>query len=136
MLLSEDLFDDIVVIEPPDIDLEVEAEDIELEGPTPGLDTGLTDLILSLINDENSTIQQYNSFKASLDSREDFNKVIDDIIAEEMNHVGMLQSLLQKLSPNAENIEQGKEEAKDILDIDDENDYMIDNMYGDIDDSF
>ena len=124
--LNEDLFDDVVEIDIPNVITNVKENEITLDGPAPGIDAGITDLLLSLINDENSTIQSYNSFKASITGHDDFIPVIEDIIAEEYNHVGMLQKLLNKISPNSETIKQGEEEADNILDND-----LID-----VDDSF
>lgn len=119
MILNESIFDDVIEIEVPDVAVEVEADDLNPSGPAPGADTGITDLLLSLINDENATIQAYNSFKASLEGHEDFVPVIDDISSEEYNHVGMLQSLLKKVSPNSELIDQGISEAEEQLCDDD-----------------
>lgn len=133
--LNED-FDEVVAIEVPDVNVEIEAEETKPEGPAPGADTGITDLLLSLINDENSTIQTYNSFKASLEDHADFDDVINDIVAEEYNHVGMLQTLLRKISPNSVTIDAGEEEAKDLLDVHDDNSLMFDEITGEIDDSF
>lgn len=116
--LNEDLFDnvaEVVTVESPEVQIETTAT---TEGLTTPTDRGLSDVILSLINDENEAIQGYNSFIATLEqfgTYEDFISVINDINAEELNHVGMLQTLLKKLSPNAENIESGKAEAEDIL---------------------
>lgn len=109
--LNEDLFDDAVEIGVTEFKL----EDSSLDGPETPEDRGITDLILSLINDENDTIQKYNSFIANLENYGDFIPVVNDIINEEMNHVGMLQTLLQRVSPNTENIEKGKAEADNII---------------------
>lgn len=129
-------FDDVVSIQVPDVAVEIEAEDTESKGPAPGIDTGITDLLLSLINDENKTIQEYNSFKASLQGHEEFDDVINDIVTEEYNHVGMLQTLLKKISPNSVTIEQGEEEAIDLLDKEDEDSLEVNQIIGEIDDSF
>lgn len=133
--LKED-FDDVVVTQIPDVDIEVKAGDIELRGPIPGADTGIADLLLSLINGENETIQSYNNFIASLEGHEDFIKVITDIQQEEMNHIGMLQTLLKEVSPNAEVIHQGEVEAEGYLDKEDRDSLETDQIIGEIDDSF
>jgi len=133
--LKED-FDEVVAIEVPDVNVEIEAEETKPEGPAPGADTGITDLLLSLINDENSTIQTYNSFKASLEDHADFDDVINDIVAEEYNHVGMLQTLLKKISPNSVTIDAGEEEAEDILTKEDNDSLEYGEIIGEIDDSF
>lgn len=123
MLLNEDWFEDIVDVEVPEIVLdpstiEVTEDDIVPSGPVTFEDSGITDLLLSLITDENEAIQGYNSFIATINGmgHDDFIPVINDIVNEEMNHIGMLQKLLQKVSPNASSIDQGKEEAEDLLD--------------------
>lgn len=114
MKLNEDIFDDIVLVEIPDVVAPIEAEDTTPPGPEVGEATGIADMILDLINDENEAIKGYNDAKANI-TCPDFAKVIDDIAAEEMNHVGMLQTLLKKVSPNAEVISQGEEEAENML---------------------
>lgn len=124
MLLNEDWFEDIVDVEVPDIVLdtstiEVTEDDIVPSGPVTSEDSAVADMLLNLINDENDAILGYNSFNITLTSmnlRADFIPVINDIINEEMNHIGMLQKLLQEVSPNASSIDQGKEEATDLLD--------------------
>ena len=120
MKLSEDMFDDVVLVEVPDVVASIEADDITPPGPEVGDATGIADMILDLINDENEAIKGYNDAKANI-SCPDFAKVLDDIAAEEMNHVGMLQTLLKKVSPNAEVIAQGEEEAENMLNEDIQN---------------
>lgn len=46
---------------------------------------------------------------------EQINEVIKDILAEENKHVGQLQELLKRVSPNAEHIEAGVDEAKEQM---------------------
>lgn len=116
IILNEELFDDAIEVSVPDIELDIEKS--KLNGPETPEDRGLTEVILSLINDENDTIKSYNSFIASLENYSEFIPVINDIINEEMNHVGMLQTLLQRVSPNTENIESGRAEADRILNTD------------------
>lgn len=113
--LNENLFDSIQDTTVPDVVTEIEEKEINPPGPTIGEDTGLSDLLLSLINDESNAIRQYLMVKANLGSHSNFSSVIDDIMGEEMNHIGMIQSLLAEIAPNAALIDQGKEEAKDIL---------------------
>ena len=116
IILNEELFDDVIEVSVPDIELDIEKS--KLNGPETPEDRGLTEVILSLINDENDTIKSYNSFIANLENYSEFIPVINDIINEEMNHVGMLQTLLQRVSPNTENIESGRAEADRILNTD------------------
>ena len=57
MILSEDLFDDVVVVEVPDASIELPViEDEPLEGPMPGEDFGLADMLLDGIKDEAEAI--------------------------------------------------------------------------------
>ena len=120
--LKED-FDDIVDIEVPVLNInttEIDADDTTPKGPEVGEDTGIADLLLTLINGENDTIRDYNSFKANLSSHPEFIPVIEDITNEENNHVGMLQTLLKQISPNVATIEQGQLEAEHDLEKEDE----------------
>lgn len=103
MFLNEDIFDTI------------NDEENAFEGPGTGINNGISDLLLSLINEENNTIRDYNNFIVNLDSHPEFIPVIEDITNEEMKHVGQLQTLLSKISPNVEEIENGKEEAEEQL---------------------
>lgn len=90
-----------------------------LEGPKSGSDAGVTDLLISAINDEWKTVSAYNSIIETLryesSNNPDYARFIDvinDINAEENKHIGQLQEILQKLSPNAEYIDQGREEGR------------------------
>lgn len=93
-------------------------EDI-MEGPESGSDTGVTDVILDAIHDELEAISTYNSIIEtlkfeSLNNSEytTFIPIIQDIVAEENKHVGQLQEILTRLSPNAKMIDVGREEGK------------------------
>ena len=87
-----------------------------------------------LTKSEYETINQYNDFLLAIQNmvtrpegvaEEDFNPqicpnleasieaVIKDILAEENKHIGQLQELLKAVSPNAENIEAGADEAEE-----------------------
>lgn len=134
--LKEDI-DDIVMIEVPDVIADIKETDITPKGPAIGVDTGIADMLLDLINAENDTIKDYNIFKANLDSHPEFLSAIEDITNEENNHVGMLQTLLKQISPNVETIKQGEAEAeKDLCDnceVDDfDADDSFDNGFGGI----
>lgn len=97
----------------------IEDIDSPLPGPADGEDTGLANLIIDAINDEWEAIQGYNVLKANLGEYGEYSEflpIIDDIAAEENNHVGMLQKMLSKISPNTEYISQGEEEAYSDLD--------------------
>lgn len=92
------------------------------EGPKAGSDIGISDLLISAINDEWEAIRQYNSLVAALQYEvknnpeyESFFTVINDILAEENKHVGQLQEVLKTISPNVESIEQGEVEGQQQL---------------------
>lgn len=115
---NEGLFDDIVDIDVPDTAVVIDIDDTVDEGPEVGVATGIADMILRLINSENDTITEYNSARTTLaqdPTYAEFIEVIDDIEAEELKHVGQLQTLLKRLSPNASNIEAGEAEAESQL---------------------
>lgn len=97
------------------------AEEV-LPGPEAGADTGVAQEIIALINDEWEAIQGYNNAIASLRSAVEMNpfyadavKVLEDISAEENTHVGQLQEVLRRISPNAQEIQKGAAEAKSQL---------------------
>lgn len=119
--LDEDFFDDIhvIAIEPGIGDpLKIPGVDVDnepLPGPETGADSGLSELLIDLINDEWEAIQGYNTFKANVGEHTEFIPLIDDIAAEENNHVGMLQKMLATLSPNVNNIAEGEAEAQNEL---------------------
>lgn len=116
MILNEDLFEDAVVIEIPELAAEeITQKEITPQGPMPGEDTGVADLIMDAIKDEYEAIQFYNQLSANLCGHDEMKTVIDDILAEENNHVGQLQKLLQLISPNATEIDSGSQEAEEQL---------------------
>lgn len=93
------------------------------EGPKPGVESGIADSLIKLINDEWEAIQGYNNFREMILSMNqngdgDYSEminVIDEISNEENLHVGQLQELLKKVSPNTESIAKGEEEAEEQL---------------------
>ena len=93
-----------------------------LPGPAAGTDTGVAQELIALINDEWEAIQGYTNAIASLRSVEQENpfyadaiKVLEEISAEENVHVGQLQEVLRRISPNAGDIQKGTKEARDQL---------------------
>ena len=92
-------------------------------GPATGLDSGIAASLIKLINDEWEAIQGYNDFRAMVmemvnNNDGDYTEmltVIDEIVNEENLHVGQLQELLKTVSPNAESINKGEEEAQEQL---------------------
>ena len=93
------------------------------EGPKPGIESGIADSLIKLINDEWEAIQGYNNFRDMILSMQnngdgdysDMIRVIDEVSNEENLHVGQLQELLKKVSPNTESISKGEEEAQEQL---------------------
>lgn len=115
-------------------DLEFQAKDESLnesveegteEVPAPPTDPAtsyLSNSINDLISGELATIKQYNDFLLSLNdddlkekADDSVKAVISDILNEENLHIGQLQEVLKKFSPNAESIKEGEEEAKEQL---------------------
>ena len=93
-----------------------------LPGPAEGTDTGVAQELIALINDEWEAIQGYNNAIATLRATADQNpfyedavKVLEEISAEENVHVGQLQEVLRRISPNTADIDKGKKEAKSQL---------------------
>lgn len=89
------------------------------QGPQLGSDTGIADLIIASINDEWETIRNYNSIVNTLkyeaannSDYSDMIVVLTDIINEENRHVGQLQEMLKKISPNVSEIKEGEKEAQ------------------------
>lgn len=120
-ILSEDWFDDITEVEVLD-NIEEPEEEFSKQGPNVGPDTGIAALLIDAINDEWTTIDKYNSIitMMSEENKVDMIPVIQDITAEENTHVGQLQTLLQSISPNVENIVDGETEAKEQMNGEDE----------------
>lgn len=92
------------------------------EGPKEGSDTGVADLIISAIHDEWTAIQRYNSIIATLRAEivnnaeyDGFVSVFEEINNEENKHVGQLQEMLKRISPNANSIKEGEAEGASQL---------------------
>lgn len=122
--LDESLFDDDFsdfdtdIDADMDIDADVDMDSEIMQPPAMGLGTGLADNIIRLINDEWEAVQGYNDFIEVLrvsKSDESTINVIKDIVAEENKHVGQLQELLKRISPNANQIAIGEKEARNQL---------------------
>ena len=95
-------------------DLFLAPEEPSDETPATPEANGVAKLILDAINGETDTIKEYNDLIANTDN-EDIIKIIQDITAEENNHIGMLQRALEIVSPNASNIDDGMEEAESMI---------------------
>ena len=89
------------------------------EGPAEGVPTGVADMLMVAIKDEYEAIQEYNSIVSTINaesnSGNDFTymiPVLQDILNEENKHVGQLQELLKRVSPNAKSSIEGEFEAR------------------------
>ena len=93
-------------------------------------DNGLVSIINNLIQDEFNTIQSYKDAIVNFanQDRNDLTQVLKDILDEENIHVGQLETLLKSLDSSAENIEQGKQEAEEQIDINSESTATVDNQ--------
>lgn len=91
----------------------------DMQGPKSGSDAGVTDLLITAMNDEWEAIRSYNSLIETLKYEaannpdyESFIAILNEINSEENKHVGQLQEILQRLSPNAQYIDQGRREGR------------------------
>ena len=119
-VINTDIDDDYFGMEYPESMFEQETAPQATEGPELGPNVGIADVIMSSINDEFNTIRNYNSLIATMQNEdtEDYSafiKVIQDINVEENKHVGQLQEILKQISPNATQIEAGKDEAQEQM---------------------
>ena len=107
-ILNEDLFDDIIpAVEMTDIEVDEEIPE------APHIDEmGLSSLIINTINNTWNIINDYNILIANVQDKEEMKNIITELVAEENEHIGKLQSLLNEISPNVEKIEDGKVEAE------------------------
>ena len=95
-------------------------EDLSEETPsTPETEeaTGLSNIIITAINDEWKTIAYYNDLVELLrkEGKDEMINVIEDIANEENKHVGQLQEIMKQLSPNTSSIADGETEGSEQL---------------------
>lgn len=86
---------------------------------------GINSLIIGAINDEWEAIRFYEDLLVN-NTDEKVAKIVQDILNEEHNHVGMLEEVLKEFSEEAEKISDGEQEAQEIIsgDIQEEDDEM------------
>lgn len=79
--------------------------------------TGLSNMIITAINDEWKTIAYYNDLVEILrqQGRDNMIPVIQDIANEENKHVGQLQEMMKQLSPNTVSIADGETEGSEQM---------------------
>lgn len=85
-----------------------------IESLTEDLDqteTGMSSVLMDLINQEYSLLSQYESAQVTFEDKDEnrFNDVFDYIKDDINIHIGMLQASIEDLSPSAEKIDDGKE---------------------------
>lgn len=95
-------------------------DEVTTPGPATGADTGVASMLMDAIKDEWSTIDKYNSILQTIRSMPEVDKtpyeaVLSHINEEELAHVGQLQELLKRISPNTQEIAKGQQEAKSDL---------------------
>lgn len=103
--------DDSVIPEIP-ADLTME------EPPEEDKNNAISQMLSDLIKDEWEAIDGYNSTITTLrelGGHDDIIKVLEDIATEEMVHVGELEHCLELIKPQAQQIEDGKEEAAETI---------------------
>jgi hypothetical protein len=79
--------------------------------------TGLSNMIITAINDEWKTIAYYNDLVELMrvEGKDEMINVIEDIANEENKHVGQLQEIMKQLSPNTMSIADGETEGSEQL---------------------
>ena len=111
-IVKEDI--DVVEVDGEGVDVNT---DLVPESPAEGPSLGISDLLISAINDEWETIRKYNELivNAQYNHFDDMVPVIQDIVSEENVHVGQLQKLMETISSNTEDIAKGEAEADEQL---------------------
>ena len=109
-IIKEDL--DLII---PSVIDAVDVTEITPEGPAQGLDTAVADLILNSINTSTQKLQEYNTLNANLGNHEDLRDILTEIMADENNILGKLQTMLKVVSPNAAEIMNGAVEAEEQI---------------------
>ena len=104
--MPETNFDFSVLETIPDTDAEIEVPEEVLEGPQTEEEQGVASLILDAISNSANTIQMYNAIIANCTDEEIVDS-LNEILVDENRIMGKLQSILQKVSPNAEEIMNG-----------------------------
>lgn len=93
-------------------------EDLNMEEePEMGIETGLSDIVISFINKKWENVSDLNSIIVMLKDTgyDEYVPVIEDILEDENNHIGKLQHIIELLTPAASNIDDGKQEAEEII---------------------
>lgn len=85
--------------------------------PVDGVETGLADVVIASINKKWDSIRDLNSIIVTMKDKGyiDYISIIEDILEDENNHIGKLQHIVEELSPVTNNIEDGKQEAEELI---------------------
>lgn len=102
----DEIFDFSMLETIPDADAEIVVPDEVLEGPQTEEEQGVANLILDAISNSANTIQMYNAIIVNCTDEEIVDS-LNEILVDENRIMGKLQSILQKVSPNAEEIMNG-----------------------------
>ena len=80
-------------------------------------ETGMSSVLMDLINQEYSLLSQYESAQVTFEDKDEnrFNDVFDYIKDDINIHIGMLQASIEDLSPSAEKIDDGKEQGEQLI---------------------
>lgn len=91
----------------PDVAIQVPVlEEPSLEGPETENENETSSLIINLINTKWSFVSELNNdiFVLKDKNADDVINVLDEVRNDEIKHIGTLQDILQKYSPNVANI--------------------------------
>ena len=78
---------------------------------------GLADIIISSINKKWDSVRDLNSIIVNLDAHgySEYSTIIEEILEDENNHIGKLQYIVEQLTPVTGNIDDGKQEAEELI---------------------
>ena len=84
------------------------------------VEVGASALFMDMINQEYALLSQYESMQVTLEDHGEqrFNEIIDYIKDDINIHIGMLQAGLEDLNPSAEKVDLGKDQAEELLTLD------------------
>lgn len=92
-------------------DVEEEEEEGEEEA-----DSDVANALHDLLNDESEAIQGYNDAAEKMEGHPELQDLAKDIAGEEYAHIGEIQQALKStVAPEAEEIEAGEDEAKEMI---------------------
>lgn len=114
MKLDESIFDEIAS-EPTFAPIEtIGIETANSQLPETDDDRGVAHLLLNAISNTTDSISMFNDIIANTDS-EGIISIINEILLDENRHLGLLQSALEVVSPNANAIDDGSSLGDDLV---------------------